>query len=280
MILLAWRRVLPESPRFLLARGRVAEAEAVVARFEADYERASGHRLPPVSADSGQTEVLEQEAVKKVGVVASVVSLFNGLDMARRTVVVSLIWLVVTFAFYGFTLWLPSLYALHKAATLDSILNVILLVYIAQIPGYLSAALLSDKVDRKWTTAGYMVGALIGCAGLIAYPSQGGAATVSAMLLSFFLTGAYASLYSFTPELFPTRLRATGTSFCYNVGRFIAATGPLMLGFLTTSVFASAKAEGPGMPFRYAGLAMCSVFVIGLVVLPFLPETKDKPLPE
>ena len=91
------------------------------------------------------------------------------------------------------------------------------------------------------------------------------------------LFGGYAI---YLPELFPTRLRATGTSFCYNVGRFIAATGPPMLGYLTTTVFAYAKDEGEGMPFRYAGLAMCSVFIIGLVVLPFLPETKDKPLPE
>ncbi len=91
------------------------------------------------------------------------------------------------------------------------------------------------------------------------------------------LFGGYAV---YLPELFPTRLRATGTSFCYNVGRFIAATGPLMLGYLTTSVFAYTKAEGESMPFRYAGLTMCSIFALGLIVLPFLPETKDKPLPE
>ncbi len=92
------------------------------------------------------------------------------------------------------------------------------------------------------------------------------------------LFGGYAI---YLPELFPTRLRATGTSFCYNVGRFLAASGPLILGYLTTDVFAWAKtAEHPDMHFRYAGLAMCSVFALGLAVLPFLPETKDKPLPE
>lgn len=93
------------------------------------------------------------------------------------------------------------------------------------------------------------------------------------------LFGGYAV---YLPELFPTRLRATGTSFCYNVGRFIAASGPLMLSYLTASVFAYASEGGayPDRPFRYAGLAMCSIFVLGLAVLPFLPETKDKPLPE
>jgi MFS family permease len=93
------------------------------------------------------------------------------------------------------------------------------------------------------------------------------------------LFGGYAV---YLPELFPTRLRATGTSFCYNVGRFIAASGPLMLGVLTTEVFAYASENGAytDRPFRYAGLTMCSIFALGLIVLPFLPETKDKPLPE
>jgi MFS family permease len=102
------------------------------------------------------------------------------------------------------------------------------------------------------------------------------------VLMGFSLLALFGGYAIYLPELFPTRLRATGTSFCYNVGRFVAASGPLALGFLTTSVFAYAS-EGdkyPDLPFRYAGLAMCSIFAIGLAVLPFLPETKGKPLPD
>jgi MFS family permease len=102
-------------------------------------------------------------------------------------------------------------------------------------------------------------------------------------VMGFCLLALFGGYAIWLPELFPTRLRATGTSFCYNVGRFIAASGPLLLGYLTTSVFASAAGpnnEYPDQPFRYAGLAMCSIFGLGLAVLPFLPETKGQPLPE
>ncbi|MBX9622743.1 MAG: MFS transporter [Gemmataceae bacterium] len=100
------------------------------------------------------------------------------------------------------------------------------------------------------------------------------------VVMGFCMLALFGGYAIYLPELFPTRLRATGTSFCYNVGRFVAASGPLVLSLLTTEVFAYAKSEGEGVPFRYAGLAMCSIFLLGLAVLPFLPETKDKPLPE
>jgi MFS family permease len=86
------------------------------------------------------------------------------------------------------------------------------------------------------------------------------------------LFGGYAI---YLPELYPTRLRSTGTSFCYNVGRLVAAAGPLTLGLLTSRVYA-----GYEDPMRYAGVTMCLVFLLGLAALPFAPETKGKPLPE
>ena len=86
------------------------------------------------------------------------------------------------------------------------------------------------------------------------------------------LFGGYAI---YLPELFPTRLRSTGTSFCYNVGRMVAAAGPFTLGLLTRNVFKSYDE-----PLRYAGVTMCLVFLVGLAALPFAPETKGKPLPE
>lgn len=88
------------------------------------------------------------------------------------------------------------------------------------------------------------------------------------------LFGGYAIYF---PELFPTRLRSTGTSFCYNVGRFAAAAGPYTFGLLSSDVFG----HHPGAtPVRYAAVTMSGVFLIGLLALPFAPETRGKPLPE
>jgi MFS family permease len=93
-------------------------------------------------------------------------------------------------------------------------------------------------------------------------------------VMGFCQLSLFAGYAIYFPELFPTRLRSTGTSFCYNVGRFVAAIGPLIQAKLI-EVFAESENS-----LRSAGLAMCVVFLVGLLALPFLPETKDQPLPE
>ena len=90
------------------------------------------------------------------------------------------------------------------------------------------------------------------------------------------LFGGYAIYF---PELFPTRLRSTGISFCYNGARFVAATGPFVQGLLR-DYFRGLAGGNVVQGFRTAGLVMCAIFVVGLLVLPFAPETRGKPLPE
>ena len=93
-------------------------------------------------------------------------------------------------------------------------------------------------------------------------------------IMGFCQLSLFAGYAMYFPELFPTALRSTGTSFCYNVGRFVAAGGPFVKTWLE-----GAFAETPE-PLRYAGVTMSLVFLVGLLVLPFLPETHGKPLPE
>jgi len=111
-------------------------------------------------------------------------------------------------------------------------------------------------------------------------------------LMGFCQLSIFAGFAIYLPELFPTRLRSTGVSFCYNVGRFVAATGPITLGglqkylsekavaALPATADALSKADAQLTAFRNAACWLACIYVIGLLVLPFLPETKGRPMPE
>jgi MFS family permease len=88
--------------------------------------------------------------------------------------------------------------------------------------------------------------------------------------------GLFAGFAIYLPELFPSSLRSTGTSFCYNLGRFAAAGGSLFSAALGSWLYGD---FGLPLSLRYAAITMCAVFMVGLLILPFAPETKDKPLP-
>jgi len=90
----------------------------------------------------------------------------------------------------------------------------------------------------------------------------------------------FAGFAIYLPELFPSKLRSTGTSFCYNLGRFAAAGGSFFSASLTSGVYGSYASQGADLPLRYAAMTMCVIFLVGIFVLPFAPETKGKPLPE
>jgi MFS family permease len=90
----------------------------------------------------------------------------------------------------------------------------------------------------------------------------------------------FAGFAIYLPELFPSNLRSTGTSFCYNFGRFAAAAGSFFSAKLTVDVYGGYKAVDASLPLRYAAMTMCGLFLVALITLPFAPETKGHPLPE
>lgn len=99
------------------------------------------------------------------------------------------------------------------------------------------------------------------------------------VVMGFFQLALFAGYAIYLPEIFPTHLRSTGTSFCYNVGRYIAAFGPLVFGLLTSRVFAGPDYPPP-LNWRWAGISMSLVFLIGIATLAFARETRHDPLPE
>lgn len=100
-------------------------------------------------------------------------------------------------------------------------------------------------------------------------------------IMGFCQLALFAGFAIYLPELFPTRLRSTGTSFCYNVGRFIAASGPWTLGMLQAWLAQGAKDDAAKlMAFRHAACYLSGIFFLGFIALMFLPETNGRPLPE
>ena len=130
------------------------------------------------------------------------------------------------------------------------------------------------RIGRRPTFAIAFTAAILSTLVVFAFLQQFWQIWVMVPLMGFCQLSLFSGYAIYFPELFPTRLRSTGTSFCYNVGRFVAAFGPVAKAQLET-VFRHTPE-----PLRYAGCTMCVVFVIGLLALPFLPETTGRPLPE
>ncbi|MCB9950520.1 MAG: MFS transporter [Planctomycetaceae bacterium] len=136
---------------------------------------------------------------------------------------------------------------------------------------------LAQVIGRKPTFAIGFVAALVSTVSVFLFLEDFWQVVVLVPIMGFCQLSLFAGYAIYFPELFPTRLRSTGTSFCYNVGRFLAALGPVVKAQLEAFFH---NPDDRIQSLRYAGVTMCSVFLIGLLVLPFLPETKDQPLPE
>ena len=140
---------------------------------------------------------------------------------------------------------------------------------------------LSQHIGRKPTFAISFICAGLSTAAVFLFLTEYSQIFWMVPVMGFFQLSLFAGYAIYFPELFPTSLRSTGTSFCYNVGRFVAASGPFVQAQLIGFFAGSAAATGlAGDELRRAGATMCLVFVVGLLALPFLPETRGRALPE
>ncbi|MFN6402080.1 MAG: MFS transporter [Planctomycetota bacterium] len=146
--------------------------------------------------------------------------------------------------------------------------------------GMLAFTFLCQKIGRKKAFAIGFFAAM--AATILFFRTFNGFSTIwLSGVMGFCQLALFAGFAVYLPELFPTRLRSTGTSFCYNVGRYIAATGPITLGELQKRLVPTGAApELKLQAFRDACTYMSLFFLVGLIALMFLPETKDRPLPE
>jgi len=146
--------------------------------------------------------------------------------------------------------------------------------------GMLLMSQLAQRAGRKKAFAIAFVLALLATVGFFQFFNGKSDIWMSAVMGGCQLA-LFAGFAIYLPELFPTRLRSTGTSFCYNVGRFVAAFGILQTASI--KAWASAGATTPVEKidaFRDAATYMSAIFLLGLVALFFLPETKGRPMPE
>src|SRR5437867_11599988 len=217
------RRALPESPRFLAEKGRAPEAGAVVRRVE----RAGGGALltlaPAIAPGrAGLTRVAE---------------LLSG-RYARRTAMLWILWFGVVLTYYGIFLWIPSILATRGLSEVRSN-EFFFLSTLAQVPGYFSAAWLVERWGRKPTLVTYLLGTAVS-AFLFGNAGTGTAAFVWAALLSFFHLGAWGVVYTWTPELYPTAVRASRAGVAAAVGR----VGGIIGTYLTAVPVPAIKVNG------------------------------------
>jgi len=233
---------VPESLRFLVAKRRLEEAGTLAKRLGLELPE----RAP--TARRGVRNLLKPPYL-------------------RRTLMLWTHWFMIVLTYWGIFLWLPSiLYA--KGIPLVRSLDYAIAITIAQLPGYLSGAYLIEVIGRKPVLALYMLLAGVASFGMWLSASDF-EALVWGVLVSFFNLGAWGVTYAYTPELYPTELRGTGSGWANAFGRIGGILGPYLAGVLI---------QAYGNPFTPFSLFVVGHLISAAVVTALGVETRGKTL--
>jgi MFS transporter, putative metabolite:H+ symporter len=254
------RWFMPESPRWLASKGRIAEANAVVKLLE--------------DAATRRGAVLREPAVQPLAPKATARSdwreLFRGIYL-KRTLTIWGLWVCVYMINNGLVTWLPTLYKQVFELPLQTSLAYGWITSAVGVIASIVCALSIDRVGRKpW----YATAFLLGTVPLLLLAWLGATSAVEVLILA---TAAYAilqtiafSLYLYSAELYPTRLRAVGTGFGSAWLRAGSSIGPILVGWIVGD-----------FGIRYVFAAFAAVALAGgLLTLRFAIETKGRVLEE
>ncbi|SFC91464.1 MFS transporter [Massilia yuzhufengensis] len=242
------RFFVPESPMYLNRSGRHDEARAVLARVAAANGRTVA--IPALQAE---------DAVRK-----SVFALFEG-SLRRRSIALCVAWALISVAYYGVFVYLPVKLGAEGFGFMRG-QEFLILLAVVQLPGFALSAYGVERWGRKPTLVGFLLLSALGC---MCYSLGSSTALVvgSTLLMSFALLGTWGALYAFTPEVYPTELRASGMGMAGAVARFGGLFAPAVVAPVMATHFTLALA-------MLAAFLVTGAIAIGSVDV----ESRNRPL--